>query len=128
MLNQSFIISGHFQTGDALAIMPLIVFTKCVGICLKSKTLEKILKHPKKRFTPLRDLPPKLKAKLFKTRNVGCYVGHFVEMLVLLTHLGLLYITPEPIPLNRTQIVMLVGKEAMLVDTTQSEKGYAKVS
>eukprot|EP00794_Sanderia_malayensis_P004613 gene4613-5219_t len=120
--------AGYFQTGDALAIMPVIVFTKCVGICLKSKTLGNMLNDPKKRFTPLRDLPPKLKAKLFTSRNVGVYVGHFIDALVLLTHLGLLYITPERIPSNRTQIVMFVSKEAMLVDTTQSEKGYCKTT
>ncbi len=119
---------GYFQTGDALAIMPVIMFTKCIGVCMKSKTLENMLNHPKKRFTPLRDLPPRLKTKLFNSRNVGSYVGHFMDSLILLTYLGLLYMTPERIPTNRTQIVMLVSKEAILVDTTQSVRGYSKVS
>ena len=109
--------------------MPLLVFTKCVGICAKSKTLEKMLKHPTKRYTPLRDLPPRLKAKLLRLKKgVGSYVGHFIESLLLLTHMGLLYTTPEKLPTNRTQIVLFVSREAMLLDTTLSEKGYAKVS
>ena len=108
--------------------MPLVIFTKCVGLAVKSNTIERMLKHPKKRFTPLRDLPPRLKKKMFEGRVAGAHIGHFIESIVLLTHMGLLYIPPEKLPANRTQIVLFVSKEAMLLDTTISEKAYSKVS
>ena len=108
--------------------MPLEIFIKCVGVCLRSKTIEKLLIHPEKRYTPLRDLPPRLKQKLFRGKMSTSYSGNFSESLVLMAHMGLLHVTPEKLPVHRTQIVMCVSKNAKLVDTTQSEKGYSQVS
>lgn len=119
---------GYFQAGDALAIMPLEVFSQCIGICRLSNTIAKLLADPIKRYTPLRDLPPRLKSKLFRGKSAANYNGHFTESLILLTHMGLLQVTSEKLPSQRAHIVMYVCKEAKLVDTTLSEKGYSKVS
>lgn len=121
------LIPGFFQVGDALAVMPLEVFVKCIGICLRSRTIEKLLAHPKKCYTPLRDLPPRLKTKLLRGRSAANYNGHFTESLVLLAHMGLLQVTRDKLPALRAHIAIYVCKEAKLVDTTSSEKGYSKV-
>ena len=93
-----------------------------------SKTIEKFLAHPTKRYTPLRDLPPRLKSKLFRGKMAANYNGHFTDSLVLMAHMGLLRIAPGKIATNRAKIIMFVSKEAKLIDTTPSEKGYALVS
>ena len=123
-----FTFPGHFQVGDAMAIMPLEVFIKCVGICLRSKTIEKMLADPQKRYTPLRDLPPRLKSKLFNGKLVSNYNGHFSDSLILMAHMGIVQISPGKLPVHRARLNMFVTKAAKLFDTTMSEKGYSHVS
>ena len=100
---------------------------KCVGICMRSNTVEKLLNHPQKRYTPLRDLPPRLRNKLFRGKMSTSYNGHVSESMLLLAHMGLLRIAPGKLPVHRMQMNMCVSKDAKLVDTTLSEKGYAHV-
>ena len=107
--------------------MPLDIFIKCVGICIRSNTVEKLLNHPQKRYTPLRDLPPRLRNKLFRGKVPSNYKAHLSESMVLLAYMGLLRTAPGKLPVHRMQMIMWVSKDAKLVDTTSSEKGYSHV-
>ena len=106
--------------------MPLVVFIECIGLSVKSDTIEKYLKDPVKSCRPVRDLPPKLKKKVIKNLT-GSQMGNLVEMMVLLAYMGLVSVPPEPLPMKRSQIQLYLNTSALLVDTTLSERTYCQV-
>lgn len=118
---------GWFNVGDILALMPLEVTCRVLGIKCWSETAIKFLQDPKKRLLKMCELPPRLKYKLLVSQANRLHIDNCVDLLVLMAQMGLIAVAPNYYPKVRTEIMLFLRKEAKITDTRFSEKTYCHV-
>ncbi|TKR76349.1 hypothetical protein L596_017498 [Steinernema carpocapsae] len=119
---------GWFMLQDFLNVFPLSVYVLLMPLPKNCPDVHNYLVDPFRRHTILGDLPLHIRMPLLKDKKFVKYLEHVI---LCLCSYGLMRQMPNP-DVRRFNsahsAVFYVAKEAILMDTSTSEKGYSTVS
>ncbi|XP_030595893.1 general transcription factor 3C polypeptide 1 [Archocentrus centrarchus] len=113
--------SGWAMVGDLLVCVPLSIFVQIIQVNYKVEGLEEYLNDPVKQHYLVRDLPTQIRTQLLYKRK---YIFVFHENLLKLVYMGLLQFGPIEKFMEKDQVFVYLKRNAVIVDTTNTEPHY----